>query len=190
MNTLLNLHDFWFGRIELTEEYYRNRIPYWFFRNNSELDQWSQEFFKKKVSTPATPKERLSWIIFYDQLPRNAFREDHRAFAFDSLALDMTIRCLEIGDEKHLSLPERIFLYMPLEHSECNEHQDLAVEKFYELHREASKDIKHWTRLGLDKALEHQEVIRKFQRFPARNKKMGRISSPYEKIFLNNLALY
>lgn len=190
MHPLLELHDFWFGQIEATHTYYQNRIPLWFFGNDKHFDDWCRNVLSLKLTVPVTPKERLAWIIFHDQLPRNAYREDHRAFSSDALALEMTLKSIRSGDEKSLSLPERIFLYMPLEHSENREHQDLAVEKFYELHQEAPKDIKKWTRLGLDKALEHQETIRKFARFPGRNKKMGRQSSPHEEKYLNSLALH
>lgn len=190
MTKLEELHRFWFSEIELTETYYQQRIPFWFFGIDRSLDEWSKNFLQTSHRPASTARERIANIIIADQLPRNAFREDGRAFEADPVALQLTFESLEAQDEARLTLPERIFLYMPLQHAEDFKHQDLSVEKFYELHSIAPKEIKPWTRLGLQKALEHQEVIRRFGRFPTRNKKMGRLSTPSEEKFLKNLSFH
>ncbi len=188
-NNLILEH--WFGEIELTEAYYSQKIPWWFFGRNPELDEYCfhalqqrSQFKEEELVMSQVPKEALLQILLFDQFPRNAFRDDPRAHDWDEIALKFSLAAIEKKIDQKLSLPERIFIYMPLEHSENQKHQDLSVDKFYELHREAPKEIKKWTRLGLEKALDHQATIRKFGRFPSRNEKLGRSYTPAEMKFL------
>jgi uncharacterized protein (DUF924 family) len=72
--------------------------------------------------------------------------------------------------------PERQFFYMPFEHSENPADQARAVDLME-------------TRLGSDPemalhARAHQEMIRRFGRFPARNAALGRETTPEEAAFL------
>jgi uncharacterized protein (DUF924 family) len=72
--------------------------------------------------------------------------------------------------------PERMFFYLPFEHSEDPEDQALAVDLMTE-------------RLPLDPAMAlharaHQQVIARFGRFPFRNAALGRVSTPEEAEFL------
>ena len=65
---------------------------------------------------------------------------------------------------------ERQFLYLPFEHSEDGADQQLSVELFTALGND------EWTRY----AIEHNEVIDRYGRFPHRNAVLGRRSTPDE----------
>jgi uncharacterized protein (DUF924 family) len=69
---------------------------------------------------------------------------------------------------------ERLFLYMPFEHSEDGEDQALAVELIARLGNE------EWTRY----AIEHKAIIDRFGRFPHRNAILNRPSSADEVALL------
>ena len=72
--------------------------------------------------------------------------------------------------------PDRQFFYMPFEHSEDPKDQELSVA--YLTERLSSEP---------DKALHaraHQEVIRRYGRFPTRNAALGRPSTADELQFL------
>lgn len=157
-----DLHQFWFEQIELTLSYYERQIPRWFFRNSPDFDKDCEEFIHTKTSDP------LLKILIYDQLPRNLYRGSHKAYARDLEAQEISLTCLDTAYERSLSLPERIFLYMPLQHAENLELQSLSVKKFMDLHAEAPEAIKTWTKLGVDKAVEHWETIRREGHFPQR----------------------
>ena len=69
---------------------------------------------------------------------------------------------------------ERLFLYMPFEHSENRNDQALAVELIARL------DNAEWTR----DALAHKTIIDRFGRFPHRNAILNRCSSAEEVALL------
>lgn len=125
-----------------------------------------------------TPTGRLAAIIVLDQLPRNLHRGDARAFASDDLALAIAKRSIESGDEAGLDERQRIFLYMPFQHSEDKAVQVRSVELFAAMGNEKNSRF----------AQSHKDVIDRFGRFPHRNKVLGRVSTPEEIEFLENEA--
>lgn len=170
------LHRFWFGNIALTNEYYQRQMNRWFEGTYPKFDWVCQNEFApwltqlREIPQDLSPSDYLAMIILFDQIPRNCFREDKRAFYFDHIAQDLSLNAIDTDIEKALSLPERIFLYLPLEHSEDLELQNLSVEKFFELHKSAPTEIQSWTWMALNYAIEHQTTIKKFGRFPHRDK--------------------
>lgn len=165
------LHHYWFGEISLTENYYEAQIPRWFFNVNPVLDLDCRRLFArglKETFNAHSAQEHLALILLYDQVPRNAFRGTSEAYEFDSHARELSFKLIEAGFENELSLPERIFLYMPFQHAENLELQKLSVEKFKELHRLAPPEIQQWTELGVHKAIEHYETILEHGFFPGR----------------------
>ena len=65
-----------------------------------------------------SPEGRLAEIIVLDQFSRNIFRDTPAAFASDTLALTLAQEAIAAGDDMLLNEVERLFLYMPLMHSE------------------------------------------------------------------------
>ena len=120
----------------------------------------------------------LSLIIVCDQFPRNMFRGDPRAFATDPRALALARHTIERGYDEAFSCCERLFAYLPFEHSETIEDQRLAVA----LHEAMPDHPKkaHW----LDFAERHLRIVERFGRFPHRNATLGRASTPEEIEFL------
>lgn len=106
----------------------------------------------------------LAAIILFDQVPRNAFRGTAEAFATDHIALGIARHAVELGFDAGLDKDQRLFLYLPFEHSEDRNDQRESVRLISSL-----KD----QRL-LQFALDHQEMIERFGRFPHRNKALGR----------------
>jgi uncharacterized protein (DUF924 family) len=106
----------------------------------------------------------LAAIILFDQVPRNAFRGTAEAFATDHIALGIARHAVELGLDAGLEKNQRLFLYLPFEHSEDRNDQRESVRLISSL-----KD----QRL-LQFALDHQEMIERFGRFPHRNKALGR----------------
>ena len=69
---------------------------------------------------------------------------------------------------------QRAFIYLPFQHSETLDDQARSVALFTALGNP----------LNLDYALRHQDVIKRFGRFPHRNKSLGRDATPEEEAFL------
>jgi uncharacterized protein (DUF924 family) len=115
----------------------------------------------------------LARIVVLDQFPRNMFRGTPRAFATDALALAAARLAVERGWDRGLLDVEKLFVYLPFEHSESPADQDLACE----LMKGFNEEQKEY-------AERHRAIIRRFGRFPHRNAILGRESTPEEIEFL------
>jgi uncharacterized protein (DUF924 family) len=119
----------------------------------------------------ATPQQALAAALVLDQFPRNMFRGTARAFEADALARNIARRAVEAGLDATLTPRQRLFLYLPFEHSEDPADQALAVRLIERLGNES------WTVY----ARAHQSLIERFGRFPHRNAILGRASTPEEE---------
>jgi uncharacterized protein (DUF924 family) len=125
----------------------------------------------------ATPCGTLALIILLDQFSRNLHRGSPEAFAADAKARDIARAAIVDGTDKALGPVERMFVYLPFEHSEDLADQDLSV-RLSEPLRDAFGDA------AVRYAEEHRDVIRRFGRFPHRNAALRRISTPDELAYL------
>lgn len=119
------------------------------------------------------PRSALALVIVLDQFPRNLFRGEARAFATDPDARAIARRILERGWDKGMTQAERLFAYLPFEHSESLADQDLSCELM--------KDFDAQQRQYAER---HRDIIRRFGRFPHRNDVLGRESTAAETEFL------
>lgn len=159
----------------------RQILTFWFeehgdsdwFGGGSEFDaKITERFAGWRDALRARPVEAflahvdtaLAAIILFDQVPRNAFRGTAEAFATDHIALGIAKAAVESDLDAGLTKDQKLFLYLPFEHSE-------------ELH-EQRESVRLMSSLGdqrlLQFALDHQAMIERFGRFPHRNKALGR----------------
>jgi uncharacterized protein (DUF924 family) len=127
---------------------------------------------------------RLAMIIVIDQFSRNIYRNTPQAFANDALALTWCKDGLESGMERQLRAIERVFFYLPLEHSESLDDQMRSVELFSELAQSVPEKQRKLFGGYLDYAKRHLDIVRRFGRFPHRNAILGRESTEAEVAFL------
>ena len=118
----------------------------------------------------ATPRRALASILVLDQFPRNLFRGDARAFASDARARRLADDAIAQGHDAGMTAAERLFAYLPFEHSESLADQHRAVALVEAL------GVPEWTRY----AGAHFDLIARFGRFPHRNAVLGRASTPEE----------
>ncbi|WP_309667526.1 DUF924 family protein [Tabrizicola sp.] len=119
----------------------------------------------------------LAYLIVTDQFPRNIHRGSALSFATDARARAAARKAMAMGWDMGAPEPERQFFYMPFEHSEDTADQVLAVQYLSERLPSDPEMALH--------ARAHQEVIRRYGRFPTRNAALGRISSPDEQTYLD-----
>ncbi len=129
-----------------------------------ELDAWLED-----------ERGSLALCILLDQVPRNVFRGQARAFATDEKARAVTHHAIDRGFGQTMSQHERCFFLMPLEHSEDLADQDLCCRLMAEL-----SDEPDW----LKSAERHRYIIARFGRFPHRNEALGRTTTAEEAAFL------
>jgi uncharacterized protein (DUF924 family) len=106
------------------------------------------------------------------------FRGEPRAFVTDALAREITTQMLRLQADQQLHPVERLFVYLPLMHSEDLADQQRSVALFQELARDNPlvNSVSYATR--------HLEIIERFGRFPHRNAILGRPSTAEESEFL------
>lgn len=181
---------------------------------------FSQQYSADDILTAANPTSALDWmslIILVDQVPRNCYRGTEAAKVFnffDPLALAIALKAKELGIHRNLEvrykLGYRLWFFMPFEHAEDTEMQEMMVEEQKErfrdveifMHGEVDKEdvnTASWRevlmrkteefgvlRKTMQKAVdEHYDAIKKFGRFPYRNVALGRPSTQEEQAFLD-----
>jgi uncharacterized protein (DUF924 family) len=117
----------------------------------------------------------LALILLLDQVPRNVFRDSAHAYSTDPLAREYANRAIEAGFDLRVDPALRIFFYLPFEHSEALADQDRAVALC-----EALGDANY-----LKYAQAHRDVIRRFGRFPHRNRALARVNTAEEHVWLD-----
>jgi uncharacterized protein (DUF924 family) len=123
---------------------------------------------------PADAQTALAAVIVLDQMSRNMFRDTPRAFAADPQALRLAEAAIARGFDAGLAKDQRMFLYLPFEHSEDRRLQARSVALM------ASLGDPEWQKW----AEAHRAIVDRFGRFPHRNAVLGRISTPEETEFL------
>lgn len=121
------------------------------------------------------PDALLAALILLDQFSRNLHRGSAEAFAADPLALGLTATAVACGWEDRYPPERRVFLYLPLMHSEDAGMQALSVAKYEALGLE--ENIRF--------AQAHRDVLARFGRFPGRNAALGRATTAEEQAYLD-----
>lgn len=125
-------------------------------------------------SAPAS----LALVLLLDQFPRNLFRATPQAFATDAQAREIARGIIARGLDQALTPRQRMFVYLPFEHSEMLEDQLYSISLF-----ETLRDAEDMAE-GVRYAYLHHDVIARFGRFPHRNAVLGRTSTAEELVFL------
>jgi uncharacterized protein (DUF924 family) len=159
----------WFAKSEKTDAQIRDRFG-----------PLHQRLVADEGCIAATPRALLAAVIVLDQFTRTLFRGTPGAFAADPVARRLSRCAISQGCDTALPERERLFLYMPFEHSEERADQALAVELI------ASVGNAEWTRF----AIAHKEIIDRFGRFPHRNAILNRNSSADELALLQQPAAW
>ena len=167
------LLDFWFSS---------EVAPYW-FRSTPELDDRIRVRYQVLWESAAAgdcddwmtyPEGALALCILLDQFPLNMFRGKPEAFSSEQKAVAVTKSAVSAQLDKSLPNDRRVFLYMPLMHSESLSDQDLSVRLFEQAGlKQSARFARH-----------HRALIERFGRFPHRNALLGRMSTPEELRYL------
>ncbi len=183
---------YWFQEIKEEAVYYRARQKLWFGKDQA-TDDYLRTHFGQELETAgrgecdswaASPRGRLALIVLLDQFSRNIYRETARMFTQDPKALTLCREGLDNNIDRLLHPVERVFFYLPLEHSEDLEVQHLSIQCFERLLTDGPAPLKESFTEHLDYALRHFEIIQRFGRFPHRNKILGRKTTLEEEEFL------
>jgi uncharacterized protein (DUF924 family) len=143
---------------------------------NRFLGLWQKAAAGELTSWETSDDGALALVIVLDQFPRNMFRDDVRTYSSDALARDVAARAIACGADLRVEGALLEFLYMPFMHSEHLADQMRCVELFHKAGDPAN----------LKYAENHAGIIRRFGRFPHRNRILGRITTSEEQAFLDS----
>ena len=158
--------DGWYKRNDAFDADVRSRF----------LATWHKAAAGELASWEASDDGALALTIVLDQFPRNMFRQDAQTFASDALAREVAGRAIDRGVDARTDPLLREFLYLPFMHSEQLADQLRCVAHF----RKAGGNPEN-----LKYAEDHADIIRRFGRFPHRNRVLGRPTTAEEQAFLD-----
>jgi uncharacterized protein (DUF924 family) len=174
---------FWFGAHldgEMRREWFQSTPAF----DADIRKQFAEDYEKAKAGIYDAwldePKSCLALIILLDQFPRNLFRGSAQSFATDGAALKAAQHGVAHGHDTQLHPVERMFLYLPFEHSEDMAMQTQSLELFRALQGIGPVALQHAER--------HYDEIKRFGRFPYRNAALGRVSTAGEEKYVEELS--
>ncbi len=138
------------------------------------LGLWHEAATGKLSSWEASDEGALALTIVLDQFPRNMFRGDRTTYKTDPAALLAADRAIERGYDRQVDPQLRAFFYLPFMHSEHLPDQLRCVELFRRTGN--TENLKY--------AEDHADIVRRFGRFPHRNRILDRGTTPEEQAFL------
>jgi len=160
--------DRWFASDEALDAEIRRRFEgLWRRAGEGGCDDWM-----------LTPRGALALMIVLDQFPRNMFRGTAAAYSTDIRARSAAKRAIAVGHDKAMPERERHLFYLPLMHSEGLPDQERCV-RLIKMSMPAIGSPR------LEHARKHRAVIRRFGRFPSRNRPLGRTDSEAERAYRN-----
>ena len=170
--------DFWFKETpsemrfkkddEFDQKIRKNFLNDYELACQNEYDDWQDE-----------AKSSLALIILLDQFSRNLFRNDPKSYSQDTKARLLVTEGVDRQYLDELDTSEKLFYLLPLIHSE-----DLQDHNY--LHQLGAVFLKDNPNYDYIKKSwdEHTIVIKKFGRYPHRNKILNRKSTSEEIDFL------
>jgi len=189
---------YWFGHVEQTVIPSEHRARIW-FGENKDIDQEIRKRFYRDLKNAKAGKYadweedvrgQLALILMLDQFSRHIYRGKAMAYTQDDYALSICTRGMERSLDHSLSLIERVFYYYPLIHSEHISYQDSSIRAYELLVELALPETKVIYESFFKFANHHYSIVRRFGRFPQRNKILGRESTKEEIDYLKESEQY
>ncbi|KAJ1944416.1 hypothetical protein GGF37_002203 [Kickxella alabastrina] len=190
------INAFWFAESDRLQEAGQVGFQSWWFKPTSEIDAQIKQRFQavhsEVIATKAhvenakdSAQGTLALIVLLDQMGRNMYRGEARAFAGDAIARSLAMYMVRRKFHAELPPVKQSFVYMPLMHAEDIEAQDLSVQLYTELAEKLGAPEQDAKNDDFGSYAEmHRDVIREFGRFPSRNKALGRETTPEEAEWL------
>jgi uncharacterized protein (DUF924 family) len=184
--------DFWFGELDEHGCADPNHRERW-WQKSDEFDRTIRDQFLgdyhaivagEREAWRNTPRGALATLIVLDQFSRNVFRNTPQMYDADELAREICREGLEEGFDDELAFDERVFFYLPLEHSESMDDHAQCCDVFTRLRDEAPDVLNKDAENYLDYAHQHRAIVERFGRYPHRNQLLGRASTEEEIAFL------
>jgi alkyl hydroperoxide reductase subunit AhpC/uncharacterized protein (DUF924 family) len=169
--------NLWFGKSEQTDQDISNRF-------GTDVALASSGHYDHWALNVEHPRLLVALVIMLDQFTRNMHRDTPQMYACDARCQALVKRGLRVGVGARLRPIERVFLCLVLTHSETLDDQLLCMEEW----ERTMEDLTPDDPLNIFHEIFHRHVavIKRFGRFPHRNKILQRVDTPAEADFLEN----
>ena len=183
---------FWFGAPIVSADEALERARRWFM-GGAAMDEEVRARFLPTIEAAlrgeldgwaSTARGRLALVIVLDQLTRNAFRGTSAAWSGDARALACCKDALDCGSDAELDWLERMFLTMPLVHSEDRVMVGRAIDLARRAACTAPPALAWMAGAAVEQAEKYDAILARFGRYPFRNEPLGRASTAEEEVFL------
>lgn len=175
-----NILDFWFVKSS-SEDHFKRSNDY----DKKIRDNFKSDYYKainnKLEDWQDNPESCLALIILLDQFSRNLYRDNPLAFAYDYKARLIVNEGIDRDVLKSIEVNQQFFFILPLIHSEdLNDH--IFAHKLCDTYLQSHPQF-----INIKKQFNYHTIaIKKFGRYPHRNKILERNSTDDEKEFLKN----
>ncbi len=186
--------QFWLGAPAPDHDAFMQKLRRWFGVDKA-LDAEIRTRFGDQVERARdgaldawirTPRGRLALIVLLDQFTRNLYRGTPRAYENDARALALTEAGLDRQEDAGLSFEEKMFVYLPLGHSEDVSRHERHLALVTAAANAAPAGLEKAYAAATAHARGYLEQIRRFGRFPHRNAVLGRTCTQEEMAFLDS----
>lgn len=163
-------YELWYGGAQSTDDHIRATFGQLLVEaEGGKLSHW----------TEASAYDALALIVLLDQFGLNAYRDLPRGYEVSALAVPLAYDAVRRCYDKQLPKAMADFFYLPLMHSEVLEDQEECVRLCEALSGEPNEF-----------AVEHRDIVKKYGRFPGRNKVHGRDNTEAELEYLKNGGVF
>ena len=174
-----NILDFWFKE-SLPDELFRQKDSFDKKIRDRFFNDYEKAIINEYDDWQDKPKSSLALIILLDQFSRNLFRNNKKAFEQDHKCRLIVNEGIDRGNLEKLDINEKLFFLLPLLHSE-------EISDHTYVHNLSNAYLKDHPQIALIKSSwkDHTDVIKKFKRYPHRNKVLDRQCTPEETELLS-----
>lgn len=197
--SLYEILSFWYKTIDLSiilssseiDDLWKN---IWFAKNDQQQQIDTHLIYFEKyinnyiIDEPTNLYEKIAFIILYDQIPRNIYRNTSNAYAYDHISRKYAREIMLNSDIfELLPIHFKITTIICMIHSENIEDHELVNQNIHFINE--YRNLSYKLKQSLKQIIRnHSERIQLFGRIPERNKFLNRVSTIDEKVYLN--ALY
>jgi uncharacterized protein (DUF924 family) len=193
--TFDKVHAFWFGPLAEFDSFPMDRFPIWFGGGEAVDADIAQRFSDALVAVADEPdsgtlsaQQEVGRVVLIDQMSRNIHRNRPDAYSLDHFARQVAREAIRAGLDR-FRLVERVFVILPLGHSESLTDQDLALDLFLRDVAPFAPADNRFYQASRIQSQKYRDIIARFGRFPQRNAILGRTTTAEEAAFLADAKL-
>ena len=188
MSKIESMLDFWIGADNISPEGWDEKQKLWYASDTSVDDEIRERFGAELDAAERGKREnwkdslrgQLALIVLYDQFSRNLYRGSPDVYRNDAEAVAVTDMIVSAGQLAELNVPAHILVFHPYHHAEDQHRQERVLDLARQLLTRCEPGWRQSIESNLAYMENHAGVIRRFGRFPHRNRVLARESTPEE----------